>query len=296
MSGTADLDRTIVAWLREGETTAPARLGAEVHRAIKAVPLRRSALRGRSSLDLGSSRRRLVALIAIGAALVVAMLALLSSAGSQPPLSSVASPTAMPSHAVPTTTPAPTATEVAAIPPTDGPQPTYPPAGPWTISGMTLDLPAGWFNPPSGEALAIMGALDEIGDPYLGVFHMIMRAGGSQGLMRFHSVESAVMADAGIHVLTSGIEEPTPALEADRVAAILEGQGYAVGRNTVKLHVGRAVVLDWDVQYNGPDVHYRAYLFMLGDSVQRIEFATLGAPSHALAGQLLEIVRSARPA
>jgi hypothetical protein len=298
MTGAADLDRTIVAWLREGEATAPARLAAEVRRAIDAAPPRRNTF-SLGPIVSGWSRRRLVALFAIAAALMVAMFALLSSAGSHAPLSSVASPSAAPSHADPTDTPdvIPTATQVPVAPPTDGPPPTRPPAGTWTLPGIALDLPPGWSDAPRGVELAVIGALDQIGDPYAGVWNMVLHPiGPRQGPMRFHSSESAVMADAGINVHTSGIQEQTPALEADRLQASLKGLGYTVGRTTVKVQAGQAVVLDWDVQYNGPAVHYRAYIFKLGGSVQRIDFATLGAPGRALAQQLLEIVRSARPA
>jgi hypothetical protein len=178
---------------------------------------------------------------------------------------------------------------------TADPAPTYPPATTLSLPGIELDLPAGWFRLSGNEALAIIGALDEIGDPYAGVFNMILRPLSlDDGPFRYHSAELEPQADAGMRFLTSGIQESTAPLEADRVRAVLEGAGYIVARSSVKLATGRAIVLDWDVAYNGPDLHYRAYFLKVGGAVRRIDFATPGQPTEALARQFLDIVRSVR--
>jgi hypothetical protein len=164
-----------------------------------------------------------------------------------------------------------------------------------SVPGIQLDLPAGWSWPPGGYEMALIGALDQVGDPYAGVYNMLLHPlSSARGQHRFHVASTGIVADAGIDVLTSGIQESTPQLEADRERAMLEGRGYVVAQSSVKLQTGRAIVLDWDVTYDGPDLHYRAYILKVGDSVRRIDFATPGAPSDALAAQFLDIVRSVR--
>jgi len=296
MTEMADLDRTIVAWLREGETVAPSRLAAEIRLVVGAVPVQRGSLL-RLPWTRGRDRRpRALALVLAGAAVATVLLGLLWSSGSVPPPNP--SPSTMPSPSV-----APHATEepgrtspLPSVQATAEPVETYPPATTLSVPGIALDLPAGWSWPPSGSTILFIGVLDEIGDPYAGVYNMLLRpVTSASGPHRFHSPAFGATPDAGMHVLTAGIQESTAPLEADRVRAVLEGAGYVVARSSVKLATGGAIVLDWDVTYNGPDLHYRAYFLMVGGAVRRIDFATPGAPpGEALATQLLDIVRSVR--
>ena len=298
MSGTADLDRTILAWIRDGEAEAPAHLASEIRRAIEAAPPQRNGLRWTWSLVQDRSLRSLAPLILLGAAATVVALALLLALGSphrpavlpnqSPSASSAPSPS-------PSATPFGTEPTDQVAPATEEPQPTDPAARSWSIAGVGFDLPAGWSDPPSGEYLAIRGALDQLGDPYAGIFNLVFDAGRARTVrFLFHVTAIGSDPDAGIRVWTSGSQGTTPALEADRVSSILERQGSPATRTTVKLPIGRAVVLDWDVVYRGPDLHYRAYLVPVSGSVIRVDFATVGLPSHDLAAEFLRIMRSLR--
>jgi hypothetical protein len=294
MTEMADLDRTIVAWLHDGETVAPSRLAAEIRLAVSAAPAPPGNLL-RLPWTVGPHRRpRALALVLAGAAVATALLALLWASGSVPPPSP--SPSTAPSSSVaPSATAAPPKSPIPSVPATAAPAETYPPATTLSLPSIELDLPAGWSFTPGGYGMVIIGALDQIGDPYAGVYNMILRpVTSAPGTFRFHIPELGAMPDAGMHVPTAGIQESTPALEADRVRAVLEGQGYVVARSSVQLPNGRAIVLDWDVAYDGPDLHYRAYFLKVGGAVQRVDFATAGVPDDALAAQLLDIARSAR--
>jgi len=291
----ADLDRTIVAWLRDGETVAPSRLADEIRLAVSAAHVPRRDLPRLPWTASRDQRPRALALVLAGAAVVTVVLGLLWASGSVAPPNP--SPSIMPSPSG-----GPSATvRPSSLPPTPsleataGPVETYPPAATLSVPGVQLDLPAGWSWPPGGYETALIGALDQIGDPYAGVYNMLLHpVSSARGPHRFHVASFGIVADAGMHVLTSGIQESTPQLEADRVRATLEGAGYVVARSSVKLATGRAIVLDWDVAYNGPDLHYRAYVLEVGGAVQRIDFATVGPPSKPLATLFLDIVRSAR--
>ena len=296
MTDIADLDRTIVAWLRDGETVAPSRLAADVRLAVRLAPVPRGSL-VRLPWTLGRRRRpRVLALVLAGAAGATALFGLLWASGSTPRPNPTPSTVPSPSFAPRATVEPSPISSLPSVQATADPVETYPPATTLALPGIELDLPAGWYASPGGYGLAIMSTLDEMGDPYAGVYNMILRpVTSARGAFRFHSPSCGDTADAGMHVLTSGIQESTAPLEADRVRAVLEGAGYVVARSSVKVPTGRAIVLDWDVAYNGPDLHYRAYFLKVGGAVQRIDFATPGAaPSDGLATQLLEIVRSLR--
>ena len=296
MTQTADLDGLIVAWLRDGEAVAPSRLATEIHLAISTVPARRGGL---LRLPWTIARRptaRPLILVAAAVALAVALLGLLWASGSAPRPIPTATPGPSQGEATSSESPVPPAPSIAVVEPTEPPAPTYPPAATMSLQGILLDLPAGWYSLSGQEALGIIGALDEIGDPYAGVFNMILRPLSlDAGPFRYHSSGVEPQADAGMRFMTSGIQESTAPLEADRVRAVLEGAGYVVARSSVKLATGRAIVLEWDVAYNGPDLHYRAYFLKVGGAVRRIDIATPWPPSQALARQFLDIVRSVRP-
>jgi hypothetical protein len=291
----ADLDRTIVAWLRDGETVAPSRLADEIRLAVGAAPAPRGTLLRLPWTSDRNRRPRALALVLAGAAVATALFGLLWASGSVAPPNPSPSTAPSPSVVLGATTPAPTS-PIPSVQATDAPTETYPPATTMSFRGIALDLPAGWSWPPSGSTMAIIAAIDQIGDPYAGVYNMLLRpVTSASGAYRFHSLELAATPDAAMHVLPAGSQESTAPLEADRVRAVLEGAGYVVARSSVTLPTGRAFVLDWDVAYNGPDLHYRAYFLMVGGAVRRIDFATPGAPpGDALATRLLDIVRSVR--
>jgi len=84
MTDIADLDRTIVAWLRDGETVAPSRLAADVRLAVRLAPVPRGSL-VRLPWTLGRRRRpRVLALVLAGAAGATALFGLLWASGSTP--------------------------------------------------------------------------------------------------------------------------------------------------------------------------------------------------------------------
>jgi hypothetical protein len=296
MTEMADLDRRIVAWLRDGETVAPSRLAAEIRLAVTAASVSHGRL---LRLPWTASRPglpRALAIVLAGAAVAIALLGLLWASGSVAPQDPSPRATPFPTETARSTAQPSPKSPIPSVEATAAPVETYPPATTLSVPGIELDLPAGWSWPPSGSTMVIIGAVDQIGDPYAGVYNMLLRpVTSAAGPVRFHSPGVGATPDAGMHVLTSGIHESTAPLEADRVRAVLEGQGYVVARSSVKLPTGRAIVLDWDVAYDGPDLHYRAYFLMVGGAVRRIDFATPGAPpSDALAAQLLDIVGSAR--
>jgi len=291
MSSQPELDRFIVGWLREGEMRAPLHLGDEIRRAVAATPRRR-----RRAWLAWPSPWSSVRVATAGFAIVLAGAVLAVMLRPSPTIGpATTSPTAGSSPAI-ASTPRPTSAPATHTPAPPTPAPTYPTARSWVASGVALDLPEGWFDPPGAEWLALLGALDQLHDPDAGVFNLIFDAGPrTTSDFVFHSAALGRISDIGLGL--QAIDPPTPIGDvATDIETRLEAAGYRVSRTRADADGRRVVQLDWERAFNGPVMHFRIFVIRVADAVARVDFCTTGDPTEEQAAGFLDIVRSARVA
>jgi hypothetical protein len=144
-------------------------------------------------------------------------------------------------------------------------------------------------------SLALIGALDELGDPPAGLYSMMFQGHVFvPGAFMFRQLPGE-RPTAGLRVTPISRLGRSLRQIVNDDATVISGNAIAVSRGRLRLPVGTIRFLEWEQPIRWGSIHMRAYFLELQGAVVRIEVGTNGAPGHALAAELHRILESARP-
>jgi hypothetical protein len=191
-------------------------------------------------------------------------------------------------------TPKPTSMPVHVVPPPVVPPPSAPPARTWSSAGITLDLPEGWSDPPNVEWIAIIFALDELGDPPAGLFTMLKNAGSGAADRFVFRHPFAGPANAALEARWIPSAGRSLREIVHETASDLRGEGIEVTRSRAALRSGATPCLAWEQPVRFGSIRIRAYFFEVRGGVARLTLGTLDTSSPAIERELRRILNSVR--
>jgi len=157
-----------------------------------------------------------------------------------------------------------------------------------------MDLPRGWSSPPGGYTLAIIFALDQLGDPPAGLYSMMLAGNGAAPGSFVFRAPPGEPPIAGIRARSITADSRTLREIADEAASALGPDVIEVTRGRLPLPAGTVRFLEWEQPIRWGSIHMRAYFFGLGGGVARIDIGTSGPPGPSLERELRRILESAR--
>lgn len=231
----------------------------------------------------------------------IAVAGLVASACSTTSPSAPVPAQAQSSQASSTPEPTPRRTSTPTPRPTSGaqqpsiPPPTIAPARTWSSGGIELDLPAGWSSPPDAHVLAIIFALDQLGDPPAGLYSMMLNAGGRSTEGRFVLRDSPGLRPSAILGARLSAEgDQTLRAAVDAAQSSLDAFTDST-RGRLALPAGATPFLEWEQPVRWGSIHIRAYFFKVPDGIARIDIGTEDVLDPDLEAELYRILESVRP-